>query len=114
MPTPVILVGVNGTTASAIENLFETVARMFSRADTLAQPDALVAHLKALSVVWAVVFLIAGTLCLLSGYKFYKNLLNKELLFQTYLYIQGLYNLKKDPHPFLVFEISIYFHLNNS
>ena len=55
-----------------LENLFDTVTAMFSRPDTLAQPDALVEHLQALSVVWAVVFLIVGILCMLNGYRFYK------------------------------------------
>ena len=56
----------------AMDNLFQTVVHMFSRADTLARPETLVGHLQALSVVWAVVFMIVGTLCLLSGYKFYR------------------------------------------
>lgn len=54
-------------------NLFDTVTAMFSRPDTLAQPAALVENLQALSVVWAVVFLIVGLLCMLNGYRFYKT-----------------------------------------
>jgi len=53
-------------------NLFETVVSVFSRLDALAQPQVLVQQLQALSIVWAVVFLIIGTLCLFNGYKFYK------------------------------------------
>lgn len=55
-----------------LQNLFETVTAMFSRPDTLAQPEALVEHLQSLSVVWAVVFLIVGLLCMLNGYRFYR------------------------------------------
>ncbi|MEX0887755.1 MAG: hypothetical protein WD009_15090 [Phycisphaeraceae bacterium] len=58
--------------SNAIINLFETVIPVFSRADTLAHPAKLVEHLSALSIVWAVVFIIAGTCCLLKGYDFYK------------------------------------------
>ncbi len=56
-----------------LQNLFETVTAMFSRPDALAQPESLVEHLQALSVVWAVVFLIVGLLCLLNGYRFYRT-----------------------------------------
>jgi hypothetical protein len=55
-----------------LKNLFETVTAMFSRPDTLAQPEALVENLQTLSVVWAVVFLIVGLMCMLNGYRFYK------------------------------------------
>ena len=58
--------------SNALVNLFETMIPLFSRADTLAQPANLVEHLSALSVVWAVVFIIAGTVCLLKGYDFHK------------------------------------------
>jgi hypothetical protein len=57
---------------SPLKNLFDTVTAMFSRPDTLAQPEALVEHLQALSVVWAVVFLIVGLMCMLNGYRFYR------------------------------------------
>ncbi|MFP4223547.1 MAG: DUF4203 domain-containing protein [Phycisphaeraceae bacterium] len=60
------------STESALVNLFETVTRLFSRADALAQPELLVEHLQTLGVVWAVVFLILGLMCLLNGYKFYR------------------------------------------
>lgn len=53
-------------------NLCDTVTHMFSQGDMLAQPQFLVEHLKTLSVVWAVVFLIVGLLCLLNGYRFYR------------------------------------------
>ena len=57
---------------SPLQNLFETVTAMFSRPDALAQPEALVEHLQTLSVVWAVVFLIVGLMCMLNGYRFYR------------------------------------------
>lgn len=60
------------TTQNPLVNLFETVVQLFSRADTLAQPQQLVEHLTALSVVWAVVFIVVGVMCLLNGYKFYR------------------------------------------
>ena len=53
-------------------NLCDTVTNMFSQGDMLAQPSFLVQHLQTLSVVWAVVFLIVGLLCMLNGYRFYK------------------------------------------
>jgi hypothetical protein len=56
-----------------LHNLFETVTAMFSRPDALAQPESLVENLQSLSVVWAVVFLIVGLLCMLNGYRFYKT-----------------------------------------
>jgi hypothetical protein len=54
------------------QNLCNTVTGMFSHGDVLAQPAFLVEQLKALSVVWAVVFLIVGVLCMLNGYRFYR------------------------------------------
>ncbi len=59
-------------TPNAIDNLFETVTKCFSRADTLAHPAAVVEALTTLSVVWAVVFIVAGLLCLFNGYRFHK------------------------------------------
>ena len=60
------------TEQNPVVNLFETVVQLFSRADALAHPDTLVSNLQALSVVWAIVFLIVGITCLINGYKFYK------------------------------------------
>lgn len=56
-----------------IENLFETVTQIFSSVDMLARPDSFTAHIANLSVVWAVVFVVVGLLCLLSGAKNYKT-----------------------------------------
>lgn len=55
-----------------LRNIFDVVTGVFSRADTLAHPDELLQHLESLSMVWAVVFLSAGLVCMLNGYKFYK------------------------------------------
>ena len=53
--------------------VLDTIRNVFSRADTLAHPDMLVSHLQALSVVWAVIFLVAGLLCMFNGYRFYRT-----------------------------------------
>jgi len=66
------MVSILAANQSPLQNLFDTVTAMFSRPDTLAQPEALVEHLQALSVVWAVVFLIVGLMCMLNGYRFYR------------------------------------------
>ncbi len=52
--------------------VLDTVTKVFSRADTLAHPNSLVQNLQALSVVWSVIFLVAGLLCMFNGYKFYR------------------------------------------
>ncbi|MEE9211310.1 MAG: hypothetical protein V3U29_01525 [Phycisphaeraceae bacterium] len=67
-----LLAQVQPPTQGPLENLFETVTTVFSRGDTLAHPGALIESLQAMSVVWAIVFLIVGVLCMLSGYKFYR------------------------------------------
>jgi len=51
----------------------ETVTSIFSRIDTLAYPQEMLPHLQEISVVWGVIFLVAGLVCLLHGYKFYKT-----------------------------------------
>jgi len=63
-----------GTEAAApvASNVCETINGIFSRIDTLAHPDRLVPYVQSLSVVWAVVFLIAGMICLLNGYRIYR------------------------------------------
>jgi len=64
-----------GTTSAAPrseENLLQVITSVFSRPDTLAHPDQLMPHLQSMSVIWAVVFLTAGLVCILNGYKFYK------------------------------------------
>lgn len=57
---------------NSLDNLFETTIAVFSRGDSLARPEELISHLQALSVVWALVFMVLGITCLLNGFKFYK------------------------------------------
>jgi Domain of unknown function (DUF4203) len=57
------------------ENLCEIVTAMFSRGDLLAHPEHMLNHLQALSLVWAVIFLTAGLVCLFSGYRYYKTVI---------------------------------------
>ncbi|MFA9478179.1 hypothetical protein ACERK3_07705 [Phycisphaerales bacterium AB-hyl4] len=64
--------GAGMTATETADHLFQTIIGMFSRADTLAQPTELVAHLQTLGAIWAVIFLVAGMVCLLRGYQFYK------------------------------------------
>ena len=58
--------------AGSVSRLFDAVTAMFGRLDTLARPEPLMEHLQTLGAVWAIVFLIAGVLCMLNGYKFQK------------------------------------------
>ncbi len=60
------------TIVQGMENLFQSVTGIFSRGDALAQPGQLIPHLQELSAMWAIVFLIAGSLCMLNGYKYYR------------------------------------------
>lgn len=53
--------------------VFGILSNVFGRPDTLAQPQDLLMHLQQLSVVWATIFLAAGLVCLLNGYRFYKT-----------------------------------------
>jgi hypothetical protein len=55
-----------------LTNLFESVVAIFSSVNMLAEPHGLVTHLRGLSVVWGVVFVVVGLLCLLSGARHYK------------------------------------------
>lgn len=62
----------NAESAGSVQRLFDAVTAMFGRLDTLARPEPLMNHLETLGAVWAIVFLIAGVLCMLNGYKFQK------------------------------------------
>jgi hypothetical protein len=62
----------NRSSAGGEENLLQVMTSVFSRPDALAHPDQLMPHLQSMSVIWAVVFLTAGLVCILNGYKFYK------------------------------------------
>jgi len=64
----------NATNAAqpATNNLFEIVTNLFSRPDMLAHPADMLPRLEAMGIVWAVVFLTVGLLCMFNGYKYYK------------------------------------------
>jgi hypothetical protein len=59
--------------AQAKPSVFDSVNSIFSRLDTLAHPEKLMETLRAMSAVWAVIFLAAGLICLFQGYKIYKT-----------------------------------------
>lgn len=59
--------------AQAPSNVVELLSHVFGRADTLTQPQSLVDNLSKLSIVWAVVFIVAGVLCLINGFRYYKT-----------------------------------------
>lgn len=59
--------------AAADTNIFGILTSVFGRPDTLAQPKDLLGHLQQLSVVWSTIFLAAGLVCMLNGYRFYKT-----------------------------------------
>lgn len=61
------------TLAQNDPSVFDSVLDIFSRMDALAHPEGLVEPLKAMSAVWAVIFLSAGLICLFQGYKIYKT-----------------------------------------
>ncbi len=54
-------------------NLFETVSAVFSRPDTLAHPTNVITNLQSMSLIWAVLSVVIGLLCLFNGYRFYKT-----------------------------------------
>ena len=60
-------------TDNSLETLFKAITGMFSSPDSLANPETLLPYVEQLSIVWAVVFIIAGVMCLFSGYKFHKT-----------------------------------------
>ena len=53
-------------------HVFDVITQIFSKGDALAQPTNLITAVQNLSMVWAIIFLIVGVLCLFNGYKFYK------------------------------------------
>ena len=60
-------------TTAAPDDLPAIMTSIFSRVDALAYPSDMLPHLHQISIVWAVLFLAAGIICLLHGYKFYKS-----------------------------------------
>lgn len=55
-------------------HVFATSVDIFSRGDTLAQPNELIPELAQLGTIWALVFVVIGMICLLNGYRFHKVL----------------------------------------
>lgn len=53
-------------------NVLDVLNQVFSRADTLAHPQALTQTLQSLSLVWALVFVVAGLVALLNGYRLHR------------------------------------------
>lgn len=53
-------------------NIFEIVNSLVAKGDPLADGQQLASTLQQMSLVWALVFLIAGITCMLKGYKYYK------------------------------------------
>lgn len=53
-------------------NVIELINGIFSRPDALTHPQDILQHLQSLSIVWAVVFMIAGLVCLLNGYNLHR------------------------------------------
>ncbi|MDH3583270.1 MAG: TMEM198/TM7SF3 family protein [Phycisphaerae bacterium] len=51
----------------------ESVARLFGSFDALAKPETLLKNIQELPIVLAGVFLAAGLVCLLSGFRLYKG-----------------------------------------
>jgi hypothetical protein len=51
---------------------FEGVGQVFASMDTLAHPDRLVPALQQMSVIWALIFVIAGLVAMINGFKLYK------------------------------------------
>lgn len=58
--------------AAPSANVLDVLNQIFSRADALAHPQALMEKLQSLSIVWALVFLIAGLVALLNGYRLHR------------------------------------------
>ena len=53
-------------------NVFESVAAIFSRPDTLAHPESLMESLETMAMGWSIAFVILGLICLFQGYRFYR------------------------------------------
>jgi len=51
----------------------DVITDIFSNHDALVHSDVLLDNLRSLSLVWSVVFLTAGLVCMLHGYRFYRT-----------------------------------------
>jgi hypothetical protein len=54
-------------------NIFEVVNSVMASGDSLTHGERLADALTQMSMVWAVVFLVAGLTCMLNGYRYYKT-----------------------------------------
>ncbi len=54
-------------------NVFEVVTNIFARGDTLAHPEDLTTALRSMSIVWGAIFLTAGLVTMLNGYKYHRT-----------------------------------------
>lgn len=59
--------------AASDGTVFGILSSIFGRPDTLTQPADLLKHLEQLSIVWSTIFLAAGLICMLNGYRYYKT-----------------------------------------
>jgi len=59
--------------AEPARSIGDVVTSIFANHDALVHSDVLLDNLKSLSIVWAVVFLAAGLVCMLHGYRFYRT-----------------------------------------
>ena len=55
-----------------LRSLFEAMSTIFDRGNALTDPQHLIAGVQQLGVVWGIVFVIVGLLCLFNGYKWYR------------------------------------------
>jgi len=61
------------SSGNSLEDLCQAVTGLFSSPAALSRPDELLGGIEQVSMVWAVVLVIAGLMCLLSGHKFHKT-----------------------------------------
>ena len=53
-------------------DVFEVITSIFRHGDALAKPEHLIEALQSMSIVWSVIFLVVGLLCLFNGYRYYR------------------------------------------
>lgn len=56
----------------ASSNVFEVFTTIFRHGDALAKPDQLIEALQSMSIVWSIILLVVGLLCLFNGYRYYR------------------------------------------
>ena len=70
--SPTSAESVGSGVAGLLRSLFEGVSSIFDRGDALADPEHLIQGIQKLGVVWGLVFVIVGLLCLFNGYRWYR------------------------------------------